>query len=138
MKTTEQAFGAYLKNLRDKRGLTLRDLEKISKVSNAYLSQLERGDRGIPTLKVLARLAEAYGATVEELVKVAQQTTAGKKTTPETDLQFVARGFKTLSSKDREDFMDFLKFKLSKKGKEAERKYLCNYPLTTLMENGRI
>jgi transcriptional regulator with XRE-family HTH domain len=98
----------------------------MSKVSNAYLSQLERGDRGIPTLKVLSRLADAYGASVEELVKVAQQTTAGKKTVPETDLQFVARSLEKLSNKEREEFLGWLKFKMSQKGKDAEaKKTIC-------------
>ena len=46
-----KSFGEYLKALRRGRHLTLRQVEEHAHVSNAYLSQLERGERGIPNHK---------------------------------------------------------------------------------------
>ena len=38
-----QNYGGYLRALREAKNMTLRDVEKLADVSNAYLSQLESG-----------------------------------------------------------------------------------------------
>jgi len=38
-------LGAFLKELREKKGVSLMDVEKATGISNAYLSQLETGAR---------------------------------------------------------------------------------------------
>lgn len=58
------SFGEYLKDLRLDRKLTLREVEDRVQISNAYLSQVECGKRGAPTMKVLAKLANIYGVPV--------------------------------------------------------------------------
>ncbi len=62
------SFGPYLHNLRKKKGLTLKQVEKAARVSNAYLSQLERGLRRPPHPDILKRLANVYGASHRELL----------------------------------------------------------------------
>ena len=63
-------FGEVLRQIRKEKKLSLRDVEKITGVSNAYLSQIESGKRNIPTIAVMLRLAKGYGITEEEMVQL--------------------------------------------------------------------
>lgn len=62
-------FGNYLKALRKESGYTLREVEGISGVSNAYLSQLENGKIKNPSLSVLHKLSKAYEISYGLLMK---------------------------------------------------------------------
>ena len=53
------------KFLRLKRQLTLRELEKKVKISNAYLSQLESGSIKNPSFNVIVKLLQFYGIEIE-------------------------------------------------------------------------
>ena len=64
----EPNFGHFLKSLRDRQRMSLRDVEKESGVSNAYIAQLEKGDRPAPSPDILKKLARAYNVTVRELL----------------------------------------------------------------------
>lgn len=64
-------FGEYLRQLRNKRGLTIRQVETYSDVSNGYLSQIETGKRGIPSARILKKLAPILKVPCEELMIVA-------------------------------------------------------------------
>lgn len=66
-----QELGAYLKQLRLDKKLTIRQLEKMSGVSNAYISQLENDKRGLPTPDVLKKLHEPLGVGYDELMEKA-------------------------------------------------------------------
>jgi DNA-binding NarL/FixJ family response regulator len=55
-----------MKGLREAKGVTLREVEGSSGVSNAYLSQIEKGR--IPTPRILQKLATIYDASYEELM----------------------------------------------------------------------
>jgi transcriptional regulator with XRE-family HTH domain len=61
-------FGIYLKELRTGKKMTIRKLEMLSEVSNAYISQLERGERGIPSPDILEKLAKPLGVDYEKLM----------------------------------------------------------------------
>ena len=62
--------GAFLKDVRKARGLSLRDVEKATGggVSNGYLSQLEGGSIASPSAAMLHRLAQAYSLDYETLL----------------------------------------------------------------------
>jgi transcriptional regulator with XRE-family HTH domain len=60
-----------LKQLREIHGYSLRKVEEATGISNAYLSQLERGDAAKPSPEKLARLAEFYKVTYEQLMELA-------------------------------------------------------------------
>jgi len=64
-------FGEYLKGLREKQRMSLRDVEKRTGVSNPYLGQIEQGNRPPPHPKILKKLAPAYDVPVEELIRAA-------------------------------------------------------------------
>ena len=62
-----EALGALLRAQRRAADLTLRDLSERTKVSNAYLSQLERGLHE-PSLGVLTAIASALGVPLGSLL----------------------------------------------------------------------
>jgi transcriptional regulator with XRE-family HTH domain len=64
-------LASELKQLREIRGYSLRQVEKATGVSNAYLSQLERGDAAKPSPDKLARLAKFYDVSYEQLMVLA-------------------------------------------------------------------
>ena len=59
--------GARLKRLRLRKGWTLRDLERETKIGFAVLARYERGDQA-PQPRKLPVLAEALGAEVDDLL----------------------------------------------------------------------
>lgn len=61
-------FGNFFKQLRESRGLTLRDVEKETGVSNAYLSQLESEKIKQPSPTILHKLAEFYKVSYYEMM----------------------------------------------------------------------
>lgn len=63
-------LGQYLKGVRTSRGLTLRDVERVTegKISNGYLSQLETGGVKNPSAIMLHRLAAAYAIDFAEIM----------------------------------------------------------------------
>jgi transcriptional regulator with XRE-family HTH domain len=67
----DRSFGEYLKSLREKQRMSLREAERESGVSNAYIAQIERGDRPAPSPDILRKLAVAYKVTVRELLEKA-------------------------------------------------------------------
>ena len=63
-----KGFGSYLRALRRGRGLSLKQVEREAGVSNAYLSQIERGLRRPPHPDILKRLAKVYEVFVNDLL----------------------------------------------------------------------
>lgn len=74
-------LGANLRELREKQGLSLRELERRANINNAYLSQLERGEVAQPTPSMLGRIAEAYDVPFETLMGWAGYTPSPKALT---------------------------------------------------------
>lgn len=64
-------LGETLRRIRGIAGATLRDVEKGTGVSNAYLSQLENGNTFNPSPLVLHKLAKFYGVPYESLMDAA-------------------------------------------------------------------
>jgi transcriptional regulator with XRE-family HTH domain len=65
------ALGKYLRNARMKLGLSLREAEDKSHVSNAYISMIEGGSRTDPHPNILRKLARAYGLSIQAVMEKA-------------------------------------------------------------------
>ena len=64
-------LGEKLKQLRQVRGLTLREVENDCDISNSYLNQLENDNIKDPSPRVLWSLAQFYNASYEEFMNLA-------------------------------------------------------------------
>lgn len=63
-----KGFGPYLRELRRRRDLSLKQVEREAGVSNAYLSQIERDLRKPPHPDILKRLALVYDVPPNDLL----------------------------------------------------------------------
>ncbi|WJH34497.1 helix-turn-helix domain-containing protein [Paenibacillus sp. CC-CFT747] len=62
-------FYDKLRDLRKEKGFTIREVATRSGVSAAYISQLENGNRGVPSPEVLMKLSEGLNASYSELMQ---------------------------------------------------------------------
>ncbi len=68
--TTVKALGRYLRELREERGLGIRQVERETRIPNAYLSLLETGSKAhLPPPEYLGKLAKLYEVSVETLLE---------------------------------------------------------------------
>ena len=67
-------LGAFIREQRQLARLSIREMSRLTSVSNAYLSQVERGLHE-PSVRVLRALADALELPVEELVQRADTST---------------------------------------------------------------
>ena len=65
--TQARCLGAFIRNRRKLARLSLRQLAETTSLSNAYLSQLERGMH-LPSVRVLKLLSEALNVSAETLL----------------------------------------------------------------------
>lgn len=61
-------FGVYLRELREKRGMTLNQLALYSGVSASLISRVENGQRGTPKPDSLVKLAKALNVPFDHLL----------------------------------------------------------------------
>ena len=59
-------LGHKLRELREERGISLKDMAKALNVSSAYLSALEHGRRGKPTWMLLQRIIAYFNVIWDE------------------------------------------------------------------------
>lgn len=97
--------GAFLKDVRRARGLSLRDVEKATGggVSNGYLSQLENGTIANPSATMLHKLAETYALDYGTLLAHGGIAMA---TARNADPQDVDDGSRATSSRTQDLFGD--------------------------------
>jgi transcriptional regulator with XRE-family HTH domain len=62
------AVGMFIRSQRELSKMSLRELSRVTHVSNAYLSQLERGLHD-PTLRILVQIGEALQVSVDEILR---------------------------------------------------------------------
>ena len=65
-------FGDFLKKLRTRKGVSLKKVEEGTGISNAYISQLETGERRrLPYAERLKALADYYNVSIQQLLEKA-------------------------------------------------------------------
>lgn len=108
MADNKKTLGQSLKMKRELKGYSLRQVEALTKISNAYLSQLENDKIKSPSVSTLYELAECYGVDFNEILELA----GAFKSKPQ---QTRSRSSFALSSEDltpqeEEELMRYLKF----------------------------
>jgi transcriptional regulator with XRE-family HTH domain len=68
--TQRAAVAAYLRTQRELSNMSLRELARLTQISNAYLSQVERGLHD-PTLRVLWQIGDALQISMADIINVA-------------------------------------------------------------------
>jgi len=108
-------LGSYLKRSRKERGLTLRDVEEKTGISNAYLSQLENQRIANPSPQILHRLADCYNVSYERLMELAGYPVPEKEIPSPTFRR--KSGFDDLTKEEKENVMEYIRFLRSRRNK---------------------
>ncbi len=109
----QNALGGLLADLRSAKGFSLRQVEEATdrEVSNAYLSQLEKGKIRQPSPSILHRLAAVYAVPYEALMEKAgyllpssDDGTAGRRK------RLAAFAIDDLTAEEEEELLKYLAF----------------------------
>jgi transcriptional regulator with XRE-family HTH domain len=113
MATENNTVGKVLKEARESRRLSLREIEIQSGISNAYLSQLENDKIKKPSANTLYKLAALFKLDFDDLM-----VTAGiveKKTEsssePLDDFSFMAKNATTQEKEKLVEYLKWLRYK---------------------------
>ena len=109
---TQSAVGALLADLRSAKGLSLRQVEEATgrAVSNAYLSQLEKGKIRQPSPSVLHRLAAVYAVPYEALMEKAGYLLPSDASNPRRRMRLAAFAIDDLTAEEEEELLKYLAF----------------------------
>lgn len=96
-----QALGAFIRSKRQLANMSLRQLAERTKLSNPYLSQIERGLHQ-PSVRVIRLISEALEVSTETLLAQAgllhrDSHAAGHTESPPPDIEAAIRAEKRLS-----------------------------------------
>ena len=105
-------YGHYFKALRESKGLTLREVERQTEVSNAYLSQLESGKVKQPSPNTLYKLAQFYKISYQMLMeKVGYPVPKGDRPLQEQSVSNVAKNkLGEITNEEEVELLQYLKF----------------------------
>lgn len=111
------SLGSTLREARELISLTLRQVEEATGISNAYLSQLENDKIKKPSANVLYKLASIYRVDMNSLLRatgIIKKSDEGIKSVSDEFSNSIAFYAKDLSEDERQEVLDFLKFKFQK------------------------
>ncbi|HSW57343.1 MAG TPA: helix-turn-helix domain-containing protein [Dehalococcoidales bacterium] len=115
-------IGAYLKSLRDIKGISLREVERKTGVSNAVLSQIESGQVKRPSPGTLFKLAGIYGVPYEELMQRAGYPVPARQVGEPQSAQSVFNRLGSISQDEEQQLLDYLAFLRSRNKRGGNRK----------------
>ena len=111
-------YGTFLKEAREAKLLTLRDVEKKTGISNAYLSQLESNKIKHPSPINLYKLGQLYDVPYEVLMeKVGYPVPKLGKQTTRSGSRLASRMGK-ITPKEEDALIEYLDFLRSRRGAE--------------------
>lgn len=107
-------LGSFLEKARKERGMTLRAVESEVGVSNAYLSQLEKGKIRSPSPVVLHKLSDLYGVSYASVLQLAGYPVpeSSQPTPPSSSL---AARIGSITPEEEEKLVEYLEFIRSKR-----------------------
>jgi len=127
---SRKKFGEFLRNIRKDRKMSLRAVQGLTGISNAYLSQIETGKRNIPSFSLLVKLEKVYGIEAKTLLEMAMTLGAYDKAAEvyakrsafihdlekvsSPDADFIKRHYEELSKEGKKQLKDYLLFLVEK------------------------
>ena len=110
-------LGGLLADLRQAKGLSLRQVEEATDkaVSNAYLSQLEKGKIQKPSPNVLHSLAAVYAVPYEALMEKAGYLLPSEGNATGRRRRLAAFAIDDLTAEEEEELLKYLAFIRSRK-----------------------
>jgi len=106
-------LGNTLRHVRRRKNLTLRAVQEITGISNAYLSQVETGKIISPSPNVLFKLAKLYGTSYEQLLSLAgHPLPVNNKHVISSRLN---ENLEDLSDEEKERVFDYIRFLKSRR-----------------------
>ena len=104
-----KSLGNTLKGYRELMNLTLRQVEDVTGISNAYLSQLENDRIKNPSANVLYKLASLYHVELDTLLVASGIIT---KNAPQKNKLFntIAFSAESLTEEDEQELLNYLRF----------------------------
>jgi HTH-type transcriptional regulator, competence development regulator len=114
-------LGSLLADLRVAKGLSLRQVEEATDkaVSNAYLSQLEKGKIRKPSPNLLHSLAAVYGVPYEALMEKAGYLLPANGRGGARRKRLAAFAIDDLTAEEEEELLKYLAFLRSRKAPPA-------------------
>lgn len=103
-------YGDYLKALRQSKGFTLREVEKLADVSNAYLSQLESEKVKQPSPIILSKLADLYEVSYDTLMEKVGYPVTNSVTLPTAKENVLAARIGKITDDEEIELLEYLKF----------------------------
>lgn len=98
-------LGEFIRNQREIARLSLRQLANLARISNPYLSQVERGLYQ-PSAVILKSIAGALGIAPEKLYEAAGWLGDDKPENEETDLETAIRTDARLTARQKEALIE--------------------------------
>ena len=113
----QSELGGVLADLRVAKGLSLRQVEEATDnaVSNAYLSQLEKGKIQKPSPNVLHSLAAVYAVPYEALMEKAGYLLPSEGSQGSRRRRLAAFAIDDLTAEEEEELLKYLAFLRSRK-----------------------
>lgn len=110
-RTVNPNFGKMLKYLRTKQGLSLKQINEMTGISESYVNRLENRGRLCPSYPVIEKLALALGVDPADLLEVSSTKTNGSVIPFEQLLfscEFTLDGVKTVNSEVIEHLLNLI------------------------------
>lgn len=107
-----RSLAETLREIRKLRGCSLREVEEATDISNAYLSQLEKGDALKPSPDKLHALAEFYRVPYEGLMQTAGYLTPSAGSAPQASVSAIQSALMTtqLTPEEEEQVVKYIQF----------------------------
>jgi HTH-type transcriptional regulator, competence development regulator len=104
-----EKLGDVLKKAREAKGLSLRQVEAQTEISNAHLSQIENHTIAKPEMAMLWELASLYGLEYERLLRLAGHSSSDETSGRQRQRMSVAmRAMGELTPKDQTEVLEFM------------------------------
>lgn len=112
MAAKNPVLAEILRRLRETKRLSLRQVEKKTGVSNAYLSQIENGKIGEPSPHILHKLSEVYDTSYNDLMKLAGyiKEEKGEKINKKIISDVAFKAMDELSDDEKEAVLEYIEF----------------------------